>query len=180
MDTDRNGVGGIAAGTAVAALGAIALLVGLFLDWYSPGGFGDGQGASAWTVFEFVDLLLAVLAVTVLIAVASSLAPRAYLAAIPPATVAVAGIAALVLVVNALLDDPPAARGAALEEGIWIAFGGALLIVIGAILERSRIRLVVTPREDRPPDTDELDVIEDDDEPFEPDHDDETREYPGR
>jgi peptidoglycan/LPS O-acetylase OafA/YrhL len=142
MDRD-----GVAAGTVVAAVGAVALLVGLFLDWYSAG-FGDG--ASAWTVFEIVDLLLALLAVGVLLAVVSAAAPGARIPALPSATVAVAGIAALVLVVTSLVNDPPAATGADLEEGIWISFGGAVLIVVGALLERSRIRLVVTPRDGRP------------------------------
>jgi hypothetical protein len=141
-DTPR----GIEAGTVVAALGAIALLVGLFLDWYSPGGFG-GEGASAWTVFEIVDLLLALLALGVLLAVVSAALPHARLPALPEWTIAGAGVAALVLVVTSLVDDPPAAFGASLEEGIWISFGGAVLMVLGAVLERSRIRLVVTPRE---------------------------------
>ncbi len=135
----------IEAGTIVAAIGAIALLVGLFLDWY---GFGPGQGASAWSVFEIVDLLLALLAVGVLLAVLSAVAPGARIPALPAGTIAAAGVAALVLVVTSLVDDPPAAFGASPEEGIWISFGGAVLIMLGAILERSRIRLVVSPRDE--------------------------------
>lgn len=45
----------IALGPVLAAVAALLLLVSLFLDWYEP-------GFSAWTVFEFLDLLLAVLA----------------------------------------------------------------------------------------------------------------------
>ncbi len=149
---DRAAPGGVDAGTLVAAAGAIALLVGLFLDWYSPGSGGAFEGASAWTVFEIVDLLLAVLAIAVLLAVLSALAPGGSLPELPSATVAVAGVAALVLVTVSLVDDPPAASGASLEEGIWISFGGAVLMVLGAVLERSRIRLVVTPRDDLGPD----------------------------
>ena len=135
---------GIEAGTVVAAVGAIALLVGLFLDWYSPGGFG-GDGASAWTVFEIVDLLLALLAARRPARRRERVAPSARMPALPAWTVAGAGVAALVLVVTSLVDDPPAAVGASLDEGIWISFGGAVLMVVGAVLERSRIRLVVTP-----------------------------------
>jgi hypothetical protein len=166
------------AGTLVAALGAIALLVGLFLDWYSPGDLGAGAGASAWTVFEIVDLLLAVLALGVLVAVVNALAPRAPLPILPTGTIAFAGVAALVLVVTALIDDPPAAIGASLEEGIWISFGGAALIVVGAILERSRIRLVVTPRDDddylEDEEPAETEVVEVEEYPAE----DDTREFP--
>jgi hypothetical protein len=71
-----------------------------------------------------------------------------------------------VIVVTSLVNDPPAAVGASLEEGIWISFGGAVLMVVGAVLERSRIRLVVTPRDERATEYDE------------PPEDAETREYP--
>ena len=151
MGDEASNPRGVEAGTVVAAVGAIALLVGLFLDWYSPGGLGPGEGASAWTVFEIVDLLLALLAVGVLLAVASAVAPSARMPAWPAWTVAGAGVAALVLVVTSLVNDPPAAFGASLGEGIWISFGGAVLMVVGALLERSRIRLVVTPRDERRP-----------------------------
>jgi peptidoglycan/LPS O-acetylase OafA/YrhL len=157
MDDEASTARGIEAGTVVAAVGAIALLVGLFLDWYSPGGFG-GDGASAWTVFEIVDLLLALLALGVLLAVVSAAAPSARMPHLPAWTIAGAGVAALVLVVTSLVNDPPAAVGASLDEGIWISFGGAVLMVVGAVLERSRIRLVVSPR----------------------DEDADTREYPQR
>jgi hypothetical protein len=173
MDEADTRARGIEAGTVVAAIGAIALLVGLFLDWYSPGDFDSGDGASAWTVFEIVDLLLAVLALAVLAAVASAVAPGARLPVLPAGTIAATGVVALVLVVTALIDDPPAAIGASLEEGIWISFGGAVLIVVGAILERSRIRLVVTPRDD--------DYLEEEEEPAEGEEypaEDDTREFP--
>src|ERR671932_21440 len=50
------------AGTGLVALGAVLLLVSLFVNWYDPGG-------DAWAVFESVDLLLAAAAVACLIAV---------------------------------------------------------------------------------------------------------------
>jgi peptidoglycan/LPS O-acetylase OafA/YrhL len=147
MDDEASTARGIEAGTVVAAVGAIALLVGLFLDWYSPGGFG-GDGATAWTVFEIVDLLLALLALGVLLAVVSAVVPSARMPGLPAWTIAGAGVAALILVVTSLINDPPAAVGASLDEGIWISFGGAVLMVLGAVLERSRIRLVVSPRDE--------------------------------
>ena len=50
------------AGAAVAAVGALLLLVSLFLDWY-----GDGrEGYSAWTLFELIDLVLAAIALLTL------------------------------------------------------------------------------------------------------------------
>ena len=46
-------------GPLLVALGAVLLLVSLFLDWYGP--------LSAWDAFEVVDVLLAALAVLSLV-----------------------------------------------------------------------------------------------------------------
>ena len=51
------------AGTGLVAVGAVLLLVSLFIDWYDPGG-------DAWAVFESLDLVLAGAAVCGLLAVA--------------------------------------------------------------------------------------------------------------
>ena len=51
------------AGTGLVAVGAVLLLVSLFIDWYDPGG-------DAWAVFESLDLVLAGVAVCGLLAVA--------------------------------------------------------------------------------------------------------------
>ena len=42
----------IPVGPLVAAIGAVLLIVSLFVDWY--------EGLTAFTVFEFIDLLLVV------------------------------------------------------------------------------------------------------------------------
>ena len=138
------------AGRLLAALGAVVLFVGLFLDWYSPDELGGVEGASAWTVFEITDLLLALLAVLVLTAVIGALAPRAPVPPFSATAFTGAAIAGLVLVTTSLVNDPPAAQRASLEEGIWISFAGALLMVLGALLRNSRIAFVVTPREEPP------------------------------
>ena len=44
------------AGNALVAVGAVVLLVSLFLDWFGPP--DGGTGVSAWTTFEVLDLLL--------------------------------------------------------------------------------------------------------------------------
>src|SRR3954467_557744 len=46
-------------GQALVAIGAIVLLVSLFLSWYEP-------GLTAWTVFEVWDLVLAAICVAAL------------------------------------------------------------------------------------------------------------------
>jgi hypothetical protein len=47
-------------GTLMLAIGALLVLIALFLDWYTPGG-------TAWQSFEITDLLLAVMAATAIV-----------------------------------------------------------------------------------------------------------------
>lgn len=120
------------AGSAFVALGAIALLVSLFVDWYEP-------GFDAWAVFEFLDLLLAGVAVFALVALVPRFAPLARWLPL------VAG-AALVVVAVQLIDPPPAARGAGLESGAWIALAATALMALGALLAAASISITVDVR----------------------------------
>jgi hypothetical protein len=117
------------AGTGLVALGGVLLLVSLFIDWFTPGG-------DAWAVFEIADILLAALGVA------------AILAALPrPGGLERAGPAiaytALVVVAVQLIDQPPAARGAELETGAWLALAGALVMALGATLSAASISVTV-------------------------------------
>jgi hypothetical protein len=124
-------------GHVVAAVGAIALFVSLFLDWYEP-------GFSAWTVFELVDVLLAVIAVLVVLAAAEDFLRRPT----PPLSAGrwLPGLAAaaLLLVVVSIVNNPPAVVDAGEEIGAWIALAGAILIGLGALLAEWRISVVIT------------------------------------
>jgi hypothetical protein len=120
-------------GPIVVALGAIVLLVSLFLDWYGS--------MNAWEAFEFVDLLLAALAVAALVAAVGAIAPevsyvdRRWLPAIAIATA---------VLVAAQLDPPPAAAGESVTTGAWIAFGAALVMAVGATLSLGRVSIAVS------------------------------------
>lgn len=125
-------------GQALVVLGAIALIVSLFLHWYEP-------DRSAWTVFEVWDVVLAAIGVAAILSVlpvrrgdvrGERLVPERWLPFL-------AG-AALVIVVVALVDHPPAARGAGLQVGAWIGFAAAVVLAAGAILSKARISLVIT------------------------------------
>jgi peptidoglycan/LPS O-acetylase OafA/YrhL len=127
-------------GMALVVLGAIALIVSLFLHWYEP-------NRSAWTVFEVWDIVLAGIGIASILSVVpihrrdvpdEHLVPQRWLPFL-------AG-AALVIVVVALVNNPPAARGAGLQVGAWLAFGAAVVLAAGAILSRARVSLVITPR----------------------------------
>jgi hypothetical protein len=122
----------------LAVIGAIALLAGLWLDWYEP-------GISAWTAFEIVDLLLAAIAVSVVF-VALARSPRRPRVEAVAGWLPIAALAALVLVVAALVNPPPAAIDRPLEIGAWVSLGGAILLVVAAILSTTELSVVVTMR----------------------------------
>jgi peptidoglycan/LPS O-acetylase OafA/YrhL len=125
-------------GQALVVLGGIALIVSLFLNWYEP-------DRSAWTVFEVWDIVLAgigIASVLSVIPIHRRDVPDEHL--VPERWVPFLAGAALVIVVVALVNNPPAARGAGLQLGAWLAFGAAVVLAAGAILSRSRVSLVIT------------------------------------
>jgi hypothetical protein len=120
-------------GPMLVALGALVLLVSLFLDWYGP--------LAAWDAFELVDVLLAALALAALVVAVGQMAPevvdvdRRWLPAI--------AVAAAVLVA-AQLDPPPAAAELSAGTGAWVAFGAALVMVVGSVLSFGRVSVAVS------------------------------------
>ena len=135
------------AGRLLAAFGAIALLVGLFLDWYSLEGRALDSGLSAWTAFEVVDLVLALLALVAQAAAVRGFVARPGLPEVPSGLLVPAGFAALLLVTVSIINFPPAASGGDPEAGIWISFAGAVTMALGALLRNAGIALIVTPRD---------------------------------
>jgi hypothetical protein len=136
----------LSAGALVAAVGAILLLVSLFLEWFDP-------GVTAWTVFEIVDLVLAAAALAALLAFASSFGVRA---PVDDRVLLPLGATAAVLVVAALLNHPPAALGADPRAGAWLGLAGGLLMLLGGVLSEARVSLTLdvqgrSPRAATPP-----------------------------
>ena len=97
------------AGTGLVAVGAVLLLVSLFIDWYDPGG-------DAWAVFESLDLVLAGAAVCGLLAVA----PRFGTGGLGRALPLITAIAFAIVVVQ-LIDPPPVVSHSDLATGAWLA-----------------------------------------------------------
>jgi hypothetical protein len=115
------------------ALGALVLLVGLFLDWYG--------GVNAWNSFEVTDVLLALLGVAGLGVAAGMVAADAELVdrrALPW----IAG-AAFVLVAAELINPPPGAAGQRLGLGAWLCLAAALAMVAGTVLTFGRVTFAV-------------------------------------
>jgi hypothetical protein len=123
------------AGPLLVTLGAVLLLVSLFLSWYT------GE-VSAWEAFEVWDIVLFVLALAAIAAGLGlttqdvDLVDRRFL---PAAVAAVA-----VVVASQIIDPPPAATGQDPDTGAWLALGGALLMCLGAVLTFGRVHLALT------------------------------------
>jgi hypothetical protein len=130
----------IDAGPILSIAGGLVLLVSLFLHWYEP-------GVSAWTVFEVIDLLLALSALVAIVSAVQLMRPLLLSPARLPAAermLVTAGTVALVLVGSQLLNHPPAAQHEGVMYGAWLALGGAALMFAGGIATLALVSLKVT------------------------------------
>jgi len=127
------------AGQLLVIVGAAALLVSLFLDWYEP-------GLSAWEIFEIGDVVLAGLAIVAIATVLPMRLPESGVTLAAERSLPWIGVAALLFVVVTLLNDPPAARDLTLEFGAWLGLIGAALMAAGGFLSRAQVSIVISPR----------------------------------
>lgn len=132
------------------AVGALLLFVALFLDWYGAGRGSGGNAASAWTSFELVDLLLALIALGAVIAALEPLVRGT--SRVPENVAAVAGPAALVLVLVSIINKPPILQGFDVEPkvGAWLALAGSAIMCAGTLLALNRVSFVVQTRDATP------------------------------
>jgi hypothetical protein len=122
------------AGTGLVAVGAVLLLVSLFIDWYRPGG-------DAWAVFEWVDLALAGAAISALLALAPRLSDGGLGRAVP-----IVSASAFLVVGVQLIDPPPVVADADLETGAWLALAATAIMTGGALLGAASISGTVDVR----------------------------------
>jgi hypothetical protein len=122
------------AGTGLVAIGAVLLLVSLFIDWYRPGG-------DAWAVFEWLDLGLAGVAISALLAMAPRLGAGGLGRAVP-----ILSGAAFVVVGVQLIDPPPVVSDSDLQTGAWLALAATALMSAGAVLGAASISVTVDVR----------------------------------
>ncbi len=123
----------------VASIGAVMLIVSLFLDWY--------HGITGFTVYEFLDLLLVLLALATIASLVGGLG--VVQPARAPGVALAVSIFTVFVVASQLVNDPPAVAGAVgpgKAIGIWLALGGSVLMVAGALLSYARISLNVETR----------------------------------
>jgi len=122
------------AGPLLVTLGALLLLVSLFLDWFTP-------GITAWEAFEVWDLVLFVLALG---AIAAGVGVTTQDVDVVDRRILPAGVAAAtVIVASQILDPPPAAAGQDPDTGAWLALGSVLVMCAGAVLTLGRVRMAV-------------------------------------
>ena len=122
------------AGTGLVAVGAVLLLVSLFIDWYDPGG-------DAWAVFESLDLVLVAAAVCGLLAVAPRFGAGGLGRALP-----LIATSAFAIVVVQLFDPPPVVSDSSLATGAWLALAATATMAGGALLGAASISVTVDVR----------------------------------
>jgi hypothetical protein len=125
----------IEAGPVLVGLGALILLISLFLDWYQP-------AVTAWDAFEVLDLLLAALAIAALVAAVGAIRPEATVVERHwlPAIVA----AITIIVVAQILNPPPVLVDGDLDTGAWLALGAAIVMCLGTLLTLGRVSFALT------------------------------------
>jgi hypothetical protein len=128
----------LSVGPLIAAIGALLLIVSLFLDWY--------ETYTAFTVFEFLDLLLVLLALATIFSLAGGLGLTQ--PAVSPALSLAVAIFTVLVVLSQILNDPPAVVGPGPDKdiGIWLALSGSALMVAGAVLGYAHISLALETR----------------------------------
>jgi hypothetical protein len=125
----------IEAGPVLVGLGALVLLVSLFLDWYQP-------AVSAWEAFEVLDLVLAALGIAALVGAVGAIRPDAMVIERQLLPAIVAAIA--IVVVAQILDPPPVILDGDPDTGAWLALGAAALMCIGTVLTLGRVSFALT------------------------------------
>jgi hypothetical protein len=129
------------AGPLLVTLGALLLLVSLFLDWYT------GE-ITAWMAFEVWDLVLFVLALG---AIAAGLGLATQDVELTDRRLLPVGVLAVaVIVASQIIDPPPAAAGLDPDTGAWLALAAALVMCVGGLLTFGRVRVAIAVEEREP------------------------------
>ena len=98
----------IEAGPVLVGIGALLMLVSVFLDWYQP-------NVTAWEAFEILDLLLTVLAVAALVGAAGTMRPEATIIDRRWLPAIVAALA--IIVASQILNAPPTVTSLSVSTG---------------------------------------------------------------
>ena len=113
MDTNR-----LSPGDMIAGAGAIGLFLFLFLDWFGP--------VNAWQGFDLLDILLALIALAVIVLVATrAMGNELNVPGGRATAIALLGFAATMIVLTFVLE------GEDRKIGLWLSLLAALAIAFG-------------------------------------------------
>lgn len=117
-------------GEVVAAIGGVALLAVMFLDWYRTGG-GAPEGLSAWQAFGVLDVILALIGLLALLPAVLGATRRSPALPIAASVITSAlAILAVLLVLYRILDQP--GPNELVETGLGAFLGFVSLLAIAA------------------------------------------------
>ena len=128
-------------GEIVAGVAGAVLLLSLFLEWYTVR--GRAEGLTAWGAFAFVDLLVCLVALLGIALAVSQVAGRG--PALPVAIgviTATLGLAATLLVLYRILNQPGPNDAIGVGAGAWIGLAACLGVVARARGRWPRDRVV--------------------------------------
>ncbi len=144
----------VRAGDVVAGVSGVLLLVSTFLNWYTVSGRDDGL--TAWAAFGVVDLLVVLVALLGIALALSQVIGRG--PALPVAIGVITttlGLAATLLVLYRILNQPGPNDVIGVGIGAWIGLAACLGVFLGAWLslsdERSRPSDPLPPVPERRP-----------------------------
>jgi hypothetical protein len=118
-------------GDGLAALGALLVLISLFLEWFGA--------ATGWEAFESLDLVLALLALGVIGAaahVSDAFGPRALLP--------LGALLTLIVIVQLAEPPPIVSDDADLGSGAWLALGGSVLALVGGAMRAASFAVTIS------------------------------------
>jgi hypothetical protein len=112
----------------IAAIGGIALLVSLFLPWYSAG----DQSQTAWQAMAVDDVILAIVAVLAIGAAVIVGIPRLRSVSVATTSLAILpAVVGLLLTVYRLVSPAPPVD-VSLDVGAWLGLAATMAIAVGA------------------------------------------------
>jgi len=120
-------------GEGLAAAGALALLVVMFMGWYGAKAQPAGDTLNAWEAFAVTDLVLAAVCLLALALAVAQVTQRA--PALPVAfgvLASAASIVALVLLAYRILNEPGPDDLVEVRAGAWLGFAALALVAAGA------------------------------------------------
>jgi hypothetical protein len=122
-------IGRLRSGELLAGVGAVVLLVSLFLDWVGPVG-ETGWSSLGW--LTVVVVIAAILVVSWLVIATATARPVTEVVAAGVIGAVVSPVALIVLVVRTAVAQPGVDAVTSIEGGAYFGLAGAVLLTIGA------------------------------------------------